>query len=155
MDDYISKPVRADQLEAALERSAPAAVTSAPRPVAGPAVDPEVIASLRELQDPDEPDFVTELVDVLLADAPGRLAAIAAAIEAGECRTVNRTAHSLKSSCGNLGALALAARLADIERHGASGDLGAAREALDAARAEFGRARDELAALRVAPTEAA
>lgn len=157
MDDYISKPVRSEQLQAALERSAPAA--AAPAPVAavpsGPAVDLEVIASLRELQDPDEPDFVTELVDVLLSDAPERLAALDAAIAAGDARTVNRTAHSMKSSCGNLGARAMSSLLADIERKGAEGDVEAARPVLAAARAEFDRVRAELLALRREPSEAA
>ncbi len=155
MDDYISKPVRSEHLQAALERSAPAAPAVAVAPPAGPAVDDEVIASLRDLQDPDEPDFVTELVDVLLADAPDRLAAIGEAIAAGDARTVNRTAHSMKSSCGNLGARGLSGLLADIERKGAEGDLEAARPLLAAAHVEFERVRVALLALRREPSEAA
>ena len=158
MDDYISKPVRSEELEAALGRAAPAPASGPagdlPAPD-GPAVDALVIDSLRDLQDPDEPDFVTELVDALLADVPQKLVAIESALDAGDARDVNRTAHSLKSSCGSLGVLKLAALLAEIERRGVEGDLAAAGPLLAAARAEFDRARTELLALRREPPEAA
>jgi HPt (histidine-containing phosphotransfer) domain-containing protein len=92
---------------------------------------------------------------VLLADAPGRLAAIDTAIAAGDARTVNRTAHSMKSSCGNLGARVMSGLLADLERKGAEEDLVGARQLLDAALTEYERVRAELVALRRQPSEAA
>jgi CheY-like chemotaxis protein len=152
MEDYVSKPVRPEELQRALERSAPAlAQAPAAAAEAGAVIDPEVIAGLRELQDEDEPDFVSELIDVLLADGPEKLAAIGEAVTAGNGTAVNRTAHSLKSSCGNLGAKAMASLLAAIEHRGAEGDLAAVATLLPEALAEFTRVRAALSALRQAP----
>jgi PAS domain S-box-containing protein len=149
MDDYITKPVRPEELQRALERSAqaPPPVTRF-APPAVDAVDTSVIASLRELQDPDEPDFVTELIDLLFADMPGMLTALEQAAAEGNARGVNRIAHSMKSSCGNLGALPLSKVFFAIERQGAEGDLRAVRGLIAEATAEFGRVREALSAQR-------
>jgi CheY-like chemotaxis protein len=144
MDDYISKPVRPEELQRALER---AAVT--------PPIDEEVIANLRELQDPDESDFVAELIDVLLGDAPARFEALRGAIAAADATTVNRTAHSLKSSCGNLGARTLAGLLAGLEKKGLEQDMVGAAALLTQVTAEFERVRCALLELRGASSEAA
>jgi CheY-like chemotaxis protein/HPt (histidine-containing phosphotransfer) domain-containing protein len=150
MDDYITKPVRPEALQGALERSAkaprPATLSATPR--AEEPVDTSVIASLRELQDPDEPDFVTELIDMLLADLPGKLAALERAVATGDAHGVNRIAHSMKSGCGNLGALPLSRIFFAIERKGAEGDLTTAGGLIADATAEFGRVRDALSAQR-------
>lgn len=154
MDDYISKPVRPEELQRALEAAASQAqpVTATPVPVVEvsqpAAIDPHVLANLRELQDPDEPDFVVELIDHLLAETPMRLANIDEAIAAGNAQAINRLAHSLKSSCGNLGAVGLATLCATLERAGADGRVDGTRAMLDAAYAEFERVKVALQAER-------
>ena len=155
MDDYISKPVRPEELQRALEATAAHAASAAATPApalpaqdVAPAIDVQVLANLRELQDPDEPDFVVELIDHLLAETPERLAAIGAAIAAGDAKALNRIAHSLKSSCGNLGAIGLSALCAQLERAGAEARLDGAPALLEQARAEFARARTALEAER-------
>lgn len=154
MDDYISKPVRPEELQRALEAAASQAqpVTASPVPVVEvpqpAAIDPQVLANLRELQDPDEPDFVVELIDHLLAETPMRLANIDEAIAAGNAQAINRLAHSLKSSCGNLGAVGLATLCATLERAGAEGRVDGTRAMLDAAYAEFERVKVALQAER-------
>ena len=154
MDDYISKPVRPEELQRALEAAASQAqpVTASPVPVVEvpqpAAIDPQVLANLRELQDPDEPDFVVELIDHLLTETPMRLANIDEAIAAGNAQAINRLAHSLKSSCGNLGAVGLATLCATLERAGAEGRVDGTRAMLDAAYAEFERVKVALQAER-------
>jgi CheY-like chemotaxis protein/HPt (histidine-containing phosphotransfer) domain-containing protein len=156
MDDYISKPVRPEELQRALEATAVHAASAAaaapapalPEPDLPPAVDRQVLANLRELQDSDEPDFVVELIDHLLAETPERLSAIGAAIAAGDARALNRISHSLKSSCGNLGAMGLSALCAQLERAGAESRLDGAPALLEQAHAEFARARAALEAER-------
>jgi len=150
MDDYISKPVRPEELQRALAATA-AEMASPPAPpvVAADAslpaaVDPQVLANLRELQDPDEPDFVVELIDHLLAETPVRLASIGDAIAAGNAQSLNRLAHSLKSSCGNLGAMHLSSLCALLERAGADNQLEPAPALLAQAHAEFDRVKAAL-----------
>lgn len=149
MDDYITKPVKPEELQGALERSAPAA-EAAPAPAAATedTVDLTVIAALRDLQDPDEPDFVTELIDLLLGEFPKKVGAIEEALAGGNAHGVNRTAHSLKSSCGNLGAMPLQKIIFAIERKGAEGDLAGVPSLIADANAEFARVKVALAAQR-------
>ena len=106
MDDYISKPVRPEELQGALERRPRARVTRRAAPAEAPST--EVIASLRELQDPDEPDFVTELIDAAARASCRRGSPPSRRGRRGRRATVNRIAHSMKSSCGNLGRRPLA-----------------------------------------------
>jgi CheY-like chemotaxis protein/HPt (histidine-containing phosphotransfer) domain-containing protein len=156
MDDYITKPVKPEELQGALERAAPAApaVTLVEAPAQEP-VDLSVLASLRELQDPDEPDFVTELIDLLVADLPEKLRALEDAAAAGNAHGVNRIAHSLKSSCGNLGAVPLSKIFLSIERKGAEGDLLATPDLIAAAAAEFTRVKQALSAQRLGAADEA
>jgi HPt (histidine-containing phosphotransfer) domain-containing protein len=67
------------------------------------AVDPEVLAGLRELDD-GEGGVLKQLVEMFLNSTPGRIALLKAAVNAKNLKSLNSEAHSLKSSCGNLGA---------------------------------------------------
>lgn len=152
MDDYVSKPVRPEELQRALEATE-ARVLAAAMPVAAtpqrpPAVDVQVLATLRELQEPGEPDFVIELVDHFLEETPIRLAGMARAIAAGEAQDLNRLSHSLKASCGTLGALHMSSLCATLEHAGAEAHLEDTGTTLDAARAEFERVKSALLAER-------
>lgn len=92
-------------------------------------IDPSVVASLRALQDPDQPDLLIELIDLfLLADAPARIAAVRIAavhapIGGGDAVALRRGAHALKGSAANLGAVRLAALSAKLERMGNGGSV--------------------------------
>lgn len=68
----------------------------------GSVIDEQVFA---ELQDSAGADFVVELVDSFLEDAPLGLAAMRTAASAGDAVTFRRHAHSLKSSGATFGAL--------------------------------------------------
>lgn len=90
-----------------------------------PVLDPATLDRLRELNEPGEPDIVIELLTLFLADAPARLAAVAAAQRAGDARGLQRGAHGLKGAAANIGALRLQAlchRLEDLGRLGEPGD---------------------------------
>jgi PAS domain S-box-containing protein len=159
MDDYITKPVKPEELQAALERSVAAArasvsaaVVETPREAP---VDPVIIANLRELQEPDEPDFVTELIDVLFEELPQKLSAIEAAVAEGDALRVNRLAHSLKSSAGNLGAMPLSKLFQAIERKGADADLVTVPALVADVATEFERVKAVLSSVRRGAPEAA
>ena len=129
MDDYISKPVQAEELESVLERVgglAPADRTSAlqlvpsdPRDEAlseieATGVDLQVIQSLHRLR----PRMLQELVDNFLNTAGHRVARILRAVDKADDQTLQGVAHSLKGSSGTLGAVRMAEICSDLEMRG-------------------------------------
>ena len=138
MDDYISKPIRPEVLAGALA-SAPVgdAAGHRKRPMAE-TLDPTVLAELLEAVG-DDPAFVDELVDTFLAEAPGFLAAIDAAVGDGDAGRLLVPAHTLKGNAATIGAGRLAEVSRTLEERARSGDLdGAAADAAEA-RAEMDR----------------
>lgn len=130
MDDYISKPVRMDDLQKALERwgtptsevrpTAGASATCGPVPpdAASAAVDLAALDTLAQLQEDGAPDIVAELIELFLADSAGLIVELAAAVEARDCEAIARIAHRFKGSSSNLGAGTLASRCHDLELRG-------------------------------------
>ena len=94
-----------------------------------------------ELKDTAGADFVAELVDAFLDEAPQMLAELRAALAAGSADRFRRTAHSLKSNAQTFGATALAALARELELGGLPTDAGR----VDALQALYG---DAAAALR-------
>ncbi len=83
-----------------------------------PMIDPSVIASLRELDDDGGSSLLIEVIDLYVNEASAQVAALQSALQSGDLRALERTAHTLKSSSANVGALGFAALCADIEHHG-------------------------------------
>jgi HPt (histidine-containing phosphotransfer) domain-containing protein len=108
-----------------------------------PAIDAAVFA---ELQATAGADFVQELVDTFLEEAPGMLGALRAAAAAGQADAFRRAAHSLKSNANTFGASALGSMARDLELGGMSraGPDGA----LAALEAEYARVAARLRELR-------
>jgi CheY-like chemotaxis protein len=95
MDDYVSKPVRLDAPAEALGRCRPRAV-----------LDPGALERLGVT--PADGEFVAELVDALLREAPGLLQTLRGA-------DARRAAHTLKSNARVFGATALAELCQELE----------------------------------------
>ncbi|MBI1747394.1 MAG: response regulator [Acidobacteria bacterium] len=157
MDDYIAKPVKFEELEAVLDRwvllstattgdEGRAARQTEEQDVA---VDTTVLAALRELQAEDEPDILTELIDLFMRDAPLRLTALKEATERRDAQALKLTAHSLKGSAGNLGARRMAKISAELEALSQTTDLGRAEKLVAQLEVELGRVRRELEAIPV------
>ena len=88
-----------------------------------PVLDPAVVESLRQLTPPGEPDVLKEVLQLFLDDVPGRIERLRAAWQAGSAVEVQRCAHSLKGSAGNIGASHLLAVCRQLDDRGKSGDL--------------------------------
>jgi CheY-like chemotaxis protein/HPt (histidine-containing phosphotransfer) domain-containing protein len=129
MDDYISKPVRIDDLVTALERCAPqsAALAAAPElaNLADSLVDWDVLARLQADLGGDEA-IVIEVLEMFLADAPQQLDRMRQALAAAAAHDLLHVAHTLKSTSASVGALALAACCRAIEELARDGALGQA-----------------------------
>jgi HPt (histidine-containing phosphotransfer) domain-containing protein len=86
-------------------------------------LDARIMASLRELQGDDEPDFLSDIIDTFLEDAPKRLEAIQTAIRLGDYEQLHRLAHSFKGASSSLGALSFSKVCGEIEEVGRSGSV--------------------------------
>ncbi len=106
---------------------------------AKPVLDAACMAELRAL----DPDGKAQLVKRVLVTYQGSLAKLVEQLRTahadGAWDQVSRVAHTLKSSSASIGALALSALCADIERLLRVGDHGAAVGLLDAFHAEVRR----------------
>ncbi|GAC1339130.1 MAG: hypothetical protein NVSMB23_07720 [Myxococcales bacterium] len=133
MDDYVVKPVRAENMVAALRRAhaalfepatapeagtCPAAFQALPLerdPTATGALDPSALARLREMA-----GSATGVVDGFIRDhlesAARLVQTMRAALDAGEPRALEQAAHSLKGSTGLFGASRLAAACFALEQ---------------------------------------
>jgi HPt (histidine-containing phosphotransfer) domain-containing protein len=117
MDDYVSKPIRVLELQAALTRCAVG--TAAPPAHNGTAavgaaasgaaldgamvLDPGPLAELREVLGDDGASIDT-LIDSYRLHSGQLIATLRAAAASGDATTVHRTAHTLKGQSGSLGA---------------------------------------------------
>ena len=96
-------------------------------------IDP---ATFSELQATAGADFVVELVDTFLEEAPQMLAELRAAQAAASAERFRRAAHSLKSNSVTFGALKLGTMARDLELGGLVLDT----VPVDALQAEYKRA---------------
>ena len=84
-----------------------------------PPVDDEVLEMLASLQEPGEPDLLTELVTLFLRDTPVRLRDLE--VRPLEPSATARVAHAVKGSAGNLGATHLQDLASTLEQAGRQG----------------------------------
>ena len=106
------------------------------------------LAVYAELKTTTGAEFVVELVNTFLEEAPGMLAELRAARAAGDADQFRRAAHSLKSNANTFGAVALAAKARDLELNGFAADPARDLAALGALEAEHVAAAAALKALR-------
>jgi signal transduction histidine kinase/CheY-like chemotaxis protein len=116
MDDYLSKPVRLSDLEAALRRVTPGARAT-------PVLDTEAISRLMELEDASHKSLVTSLVEIFFDDARRRLASLAEGLARDDRDAIALQAHSLKGSAGALGLVDVATVAGALEAASKAGDL--------------------------------
>jgi len=101
-----------------------------------------------ELEDTASAEFVAELVDTFLEEAPRMLAEIRGARAENNAERFRRAAHSLKSNSNTFGALRLAALARELELKGLDADPARDTGALATLEAEYARAAAALKHLR-------
>lgn len=79
-------------------------------------LDPAPLRSLRALEGVAGAGLVDDVVHAFLDSVPQSLVALRNAAVRGDAATVERLAHSLRGSCGIVGARRMASRAAAIER---------------------------------------
>ncbi|MEX2224616.1 MAG: GAF domain-containing protein [Candidatus Rokuibacteriota bacterium] len=112
MDDYVAKPIRVEELVAALDRCGP-------RREAG-AIDQTAFDRLTSTMGGP---FVAELIDTFGEDARELIATLRRTLPESDLDGFRRAAHSLKSTSESLGATRLAALARDLEASARAGSL--------------------------------
>jgi two-component system, sensor histidine kinase and response regulator len=141
MDDYVSKPIKSDDLARMLERWAGRrqVLESGPAPAAGGeasrSFDREAMDQLK-LYD-SSGTLVAELCRLFLRDTPGRLEELAASVTAEDAAAAGFAAHALKSTCWILGARRLGDLAMELERQGSEGALHQGERQVAELRREF------------------
>jgi HPt (histidine-containing phosphotransfer) domain-containing protein len=156
MDDYISKPVRIAELQAALERWGPTksrsydtAYFSRPVPAAPRAsgvIDESILAELQEMAQSDGTGMVRELIDLFLENAPPRIEQIQQSL--GDAARLSFHAHALKSMSLNLGCKRVVEFSQQLEQLGRLGQLEQAPALVASLEAALAETRTELLVLR-------
>ena len=164
MDDYLAKPFRLRELYEVLQKWLPKSSHSYQQADATlinknsqsayqhaenntpnvPALDSQVLAAIKGLQENEEDDILTELAETFLACATDLIKQSQQAIAHNNSEQVRQTAHSLKSASGNIGALTLAALCKDLESLANSGDLTAAKDLHSQIQLEYQRVIESL-----------
>jgi HPt (histidine-containing phosphotransfer) domain-containing protein len=150
MDDYLSKPIKSDVLRLKLDLWTKPGESGkgvgegneTTQHTRGDVIDQAQLASLREIQ---QPDFMTELIDLFLNEATSHLKVLREALIRDDAVEIQRVAHRLKGSSANMGATQMAALSEELEGKDPAKD---ARKLLAQLENEFALVREALKAER-------
>jgi two-component system sensor histidine kinase/response regulator len=153
MDAYVSKPLRVEELFAAIARLVPAAAVTAAELLGGSALIPtgseplvEAAFDLNQVLARVEGDreLLREIVSLFVAQAQELLPEIRTAGERGNGKALERSAHKLRGSMGSFGAGRASASALRLEIMGRDGEFVGAEEAIADLEHEVARLRGAL-----------
>jgi HPt (histidine-containing phosphotransfer) domain-containing protein len=130
MDDYITKPLRRNELLRMVEKWLSGGVQSPPQ--AGPAAKQEASGETGEPIDyaralnefEGDEAFLAEVLDGFIDQLREQAGTLKQAVLAGDSETVRREGHALKGGAGNLAAWELSDIGRKLEMMGQEGELG-------------------------------
>jgi signal transduction histidine kinase/HPt (histidine-containing phosphotransfer) domain-containing protein len=154
MDDYISKPVRIGDLQAALERwgvgrsrKSDTSFFARPKPLpADQLLDQTIISELREMPPDNGVSMLHELIDLFVEGVPQRLAQIGQNLSNAEQLAFQ--AHALKSMSLNMGAKRIVELARKLEESGRAGSVAEAPALLKELESAFSQTKTHLMPLR-------
>jgi HPt (histidine-containing phosphotransfer) domain-containing protein len=100
-----------------------------------------------ELKQMSGADFINELIDAFLDDAPNMIQAMHTALATKDVESFRRNAHSLKSNANTFGATELGSLAKELEMMGKENNLEVGNR-LDVLNEEFGKVAEELKGMR-------
>jgi len=147
MDGYVSKPIQAKELLAAISALAPVRTTP---PVLAPETHRAAggldVGRLLEGVGGSE-QLLREFIQLFLADSPKQLSKIRRAVASRNAKALAESAHALKGSSGSFSLKGAYEATSKLERMGRKGDLAGAKATLRALEEGMTRLRQELRAL--------
>ena len=154
-DEYMTKPIRTNELFAAIDRvSGGSANRVPPAPITPVAAASRVLdtAALLGRVEGDR-DLLEELVQLFTQECPANMVAIRQAQDERDAHLLERLAHTLKGASANLGAQRVFASASELEAHALAEDWNHAGESIETLQTELSRLLPELDSLcrKVAP----
>jgi PAS domain S-box-containing protein len=150
MDDYLTKPIRTEELMTVLEKvGARKAVREVRLDMAAPSRDAEAVdlaAALERIG--GDRNLYDELVSVFKNECPGMAAEMRRAIDDSDGKALARSAHTLRGSSSNLGAVVVAEVALELEKLAQSEKLEGAGKQFKVLEHEIERLFLELESLR-------
>ncbi|MDD8024884.1 MAG: response regulator [Acidobacteriota bacterium] len=156
MDDYLSKPVRPEELAAVLEHWLNRPETDSPTEASAPAAAP---APAADSASPDVPVFdkagflarlsgdeelARTISGVFQSDMPAQIEQLAALVAAGDGTAAGRQAHKIKGAAAGVGGEAMRATAFEMEKAGQAGRLDDLRILLPELEARYARLREAM-----------
>jgi signal transduction histidine kinase/CheY-like chemotaxis protein/HPt (histidine-containing phosphotransfer) domain-containing protein len=168
MDDYLSKPVKSEELQSALLRWISPHDLAQSQPVAPavngiggrrfegaarkpPAFDP---VTLLDNIGGDE-EFLRQLLGMFLTRSSDMLRRITGAVESGDAQSLEQSAHLLKGTAGNLCARTVALLASQLEAMGRAGQIQEAGRLIDPLQQAVGHLRQDIDRYLAKPDSAA
>jgi CheY-like chemotaxis protein len=165
MDDYLSKPVRPEDVRTIVERwgtaagmsdqpeAAKSVATPAALPATGSAANEEPLVDMERLMEFTEGnvDSLRELVTLYLKQTSQQITQLEAAVQANNAAEVRRIAHSCAGASATCGIQKIVPPLRELERQGYEGKLTNATELCQQIVSDFARIRSILAQYEDAP----
>ena len=147
MNDYVAKPIRAEELAAALKRAKrlPGGDADSEDRIDHVSLDDGALQNLRDL---GGEDFLQEVVDAFLADAPEVIATLRRSLDSRNSEELRRAAHTLKSNGATLGADGFAELCRTLEQRAKAGELDGAADLVDRIEREYRPLEEALSGLR-------
>jgi CheY-like chemotaxis protein len=158
MDDYLSKPVREAEVITMLMRwcpqqssntvtdNSPSECATEPTP-STPTLDYEIVSTLQDMEDESDPTFFREVIEEFFISTTALIATLQQAVMSEEVDIVNHTAHTLRGSSTNVGALGMAAICNELQAIVSVEDSVETAACLAKLENEYARVRRELADL--------
>jgi HPt (histidine-containing phosphotransfer) domain-containing protein len=115
MDDYVTKPVRLEELVSALERLPMAPIAQHKEAGHHRLIDYTVLDNMQAQLGGGDATIVVEFIDMFLHETPALVAEIVNATAQTEAALIERAAHTLKSNAGIVGANTLMERCRQLE----------------------------------------
>jgi CheY-like chemotaxis protein len=148
MDDYISKPMRSEQLRQALLNTAHGHIVREwTRPEDAhpkPALDQDITARFLAEFGKDGMETLHELIELFLEEAPQDMQKMENALKAKDAEKLRNAAHTLKGSSAYLGAAVFNKTCKDLEIAARQNQLADAPDLLQQAQVEFDQLQKEL-----------
>ena len=104
-------------------------------------------AAFDELKQMSGGDFINELIDAFLEEAPSMISQMEAALSSRDADVFRRNAHSLKSNANTFGAMELGALAKELEMMGRENNLDVGNR-LEILKEAFQQVSNELAGMR-------
>ena len=148
MQDFITKPIRIEELERALDKvvalkeqdvnnasdlnrqediptesTSPSTLEDKSAEAKPAVLDLSVLNSLRQLAGAKAAELLSKIADQYFEDSPERIKAIALALETKDPEALRKAAHALRSSSANLGAVKIAERCKELENMARVGEV--------------------------------